>query len=62
MSDLVNLRLVRKRRAREAADRLAAEQRARFGRSKAETQAEAERRALAARVLDGHRRDRPDEP
>jgi len=59
MSEVVNLRLARKRRAREEADKLAAERRAQFGRSKAETQGQEQRRALAERALDGHRRDEP---
>jgi hypothetical protein len=59
MSEVVNLRLARKRRAREEAEKQAAERRAQFGRPKAETQAEQQRRALAERALDGHRRDDP---
>ena len=55
MTEIVNLRLQRKRKARADAERHAAERRAVFGRSKAEVRAEAERRALAARALDGHR-------
>jgi hypothetical protein len=62
MSEIVNLRLARKRKAREDAERTAAERRAQFGRSKAELAAESERRGAAARALDGHRRDRADEP
>jgi hypothetical protein len=59
MSEVVNLRLARKRRAREEAESQAAKRRAQFGRPKAETQAEQQRRALAERALDGHRRDDP---
>ena len=61
MSDLVNLRLARKRKARETAEREAAQRRAQFGRSQAQTSAEAERRARDARNLDGHLLPRPDE-
>ncbi len=62
MSDVVNLRLARKRKARDDAERQAAERRRQFGRSKAEVAIELERRAVAERALDGHRRDRIDEP
>ena len=62
MGDVVNLRLARKRRARADAERVAGERRAQFGQPKAETEAEAKRRELAARMLEGHRRDGADEP
>ena len=62
MSEIVNLRQARKRKAREEAEKLASARRAQFGRSKAEVSAETERRAQAQRLLDGHRLDRPDEP
>ena len=60
--EVVNLRLARKRRAREEAEKTAAERRAQFGRSKAEAQIEEKRRELVARTLDGHRRVPADEP
>ncbi len=59
MSEIVNLRQARKRKARADAEREAVERRIQFGRAKSETDAEAQRRALAARALDGHRRDEP---
>lgn len=59
MTEIVNLRLARKRKQREEAAREGAERRAKFGRPKAELSAEAERRAREARALDGHRRDEP---
>ncbi len=62
MGEIVNLRLARKRLAREEAERKAARRRAEFGQPKAETQAEAKRRELAERALEGHRRDGADEP
>ena len=62
MSEVVNLRQARKRKARDEAERAAAQNRALFGRPKAEKQAEAQRRALRERALDGHRRDGADEP
>lgn len=61
MSDIINLRLARKRKARADKERQAEENRVRFGRSKLE---KLETRALAereARLLDGHKRDRSDE-
>ena len=61
-SEIVNLRQARKRKARVQAEREAAERRVRFGRAKTETEAQAQRRALAERALDGHRRDGADEP
>ena len=61
MSEIVNLRQARKRKMREKAEREAAERRVRFGRAKANTEAEAQRRDLATRALDGHRLDGADE-
>jgi hypothetical protein len=61
VSGLVNLRLARKRKAREEADRQAAERRAQYGRTKAEVQAQALRDEIAGRALDGHRRTSIDE-
>ncbi len=62
MSEIVNLRLARKRKARADAERESAARRAQFGRTKAELRVETERRARDARTLDGHRRDGADEP
>jgi hypothetical protein len=62
LSEVVNLRMARKRKARAEAEREAAERRARFGLSKTERGAESDRRAREARLLDGHRRDPADEP
>ncbi|MCX5497111.1 DUF4169 family protein [Kaistia dalseonensis] len=56
-ADLINLNRVRKAKARQDQAVRAEENRARFGRTKAEknkAKAEAE---MAARQLDGHRRD-----
>ena len=62
MSNVVNLRRFRKRKAREDADREAAENRARFGRTPAE-KAKAEHEAEEARrKLDQLRRDPPVDP
>ncbi len=57
MSDVVNLRRVRKRKARELADSEAAALRAKFGTAPAARQAETARLDLAARKLDAHRLD-----
>jgi hypothetical protein len=55
--DVVNLRRVRKAKARlDEADK-AAENRLRFGRSLADRQAQTDLEAKAARHLDGHRLD-----
>jgi uncharacterized membrane protein YqiK len=59
VSEIVNLRQARKRKARADADKTAAERRAAYGRPKAEKQAEALRREIEGRALDGHRRDDP---
>jgi hypothetical protein len=62
MGDIVNLRQARKNKARTESEKQARQNRASFGRSKAEKRlAEAERDA-AARKLDGHKHERkPDE-
>jgi hypothetical protein len=57
MADLVNLRGERKRRQRAEKESAAADNRARHGRPKAQIEAEEQRRALAAKQLDAHRRE-----
>lgn len=59
MAEIINLRRVRKRldRERDAVD--AAENRARFGRTRAEAANEAAETGRAARTLDGARLDSP---
>lgn len=57
MGDVVNLRIHRKRKARGEREALAAENRARFGRSKADKAQDAALAELAERRLDGHRRE-----
>lgn len=59
MGEIVNLRRVRKAKTRADAERQAAENRAAFGRSKADKQEAAAKAGLAERLLDGHRRDTP---
>ena len=56
MGDIVSLKQRRKRLARSANEKRAAENRVEFGRSKAERTLTEAARAKAARDLDGHRR------
>ena len=58
--EIVNLRKARKARARTDKDAQAAENRARFGRPKAERTLLDATETLAARRLDHHRLDDPD--
>ncbi|MBS9720882.1 DUF4169 family protein [Tianweitania sp. BSSL-BM11] len=57
MGDIVNLRTIRKQRDRAEDARKADENRARFGRTKAEKQAEAKAGERAQTQLDNHRRE-----
>ncbi|MBY8822998.1 DUF4169 family protein [Sphingomonas colocasiae] len=57
MGDVINLRSVRKAKARAAATAQAAENRARFGRTKAEKLADAQEKSRAERLLDGAKRE-----
>lgn len=61
-AEIVNLRRARKARARREREVTAAEQRARFGRPKAERDLADARRDAEHRRLDGHRRDGEPEP
>lgn len=62
MAEPINLAKARKARAKADAKAQAAENRVRFGRTKAEKAAEQARGEAAARALDGLRRDpAPDE-
>lgn len=56
MAEIVNLRMARKARARADAQAAAAENRARFGQTKAAKQVQALDAARAARHLDGAKR------
>jgi hypothetical protein len=56
MSEIVNLKRHRKRVARAEEEQQAAENRRRFGRSKAEREREEAEEALAKRHIDGHKR------
>ncbi len=57
MAEIVNLRRVRKQRARAAAAALAAENRVRHGRTGADKQAERIEQARQQAALDGKRRE-----
>ncbi|MCW0181464.1 DUF4169 family protein [Zavarzinia sp.] len=57
MADIINLRRARKARARVEAENLAAENRARFGRTGAEKKRETAQKTLDEKRLEGHRRD-----
>ncbi len=59
MGDLVNLRLIKKRRAKAVAEADAAARRAQFGRTKAEKRANLGVREWADRMLDQARLDPP---
>jgi hypothetical protein len=60
LSEVVNLRRARKRKAREGQQAAAAENRVLFGRSKAEKRLVESERALAEASLDARRLSRPD--
>jgi hypothetical protein len=53
-AEIINLRQARKQRARDEKAKEAAENRSRFGRSKAERALEKQSLARAEKVLDGH--------
>ncbi len=55
--EIINLRRARKQKARADKEQRAAENRRRFGLSKAERKHEAAERERAARHIDGHRSD-----
>jgi hypothetical protein len=62
MADIVNLRQVRKQKARADKERAAAENRAIHGRSKAERERERRLEQKSSTFLDAHRRYSDDEP
>ena len=61
MAELINLRQARKNRARADKEKTAEQNRARFGRTKAEKHEERNRRDMLDRHLDGHQRDGSEE-
>lgn len=62
MTDIINLRLVRKAKKRADAEQSAASNRAKHGRSKIEKQLEKSEKERAAQVLTGHLLDNEKEP
>jgi len=60
MAEIVNLRQARKQKNRTEAESLAAENRAKFGQTKAKKQKDAALKALDSKKLDGHKRDKPE--
>lgn len=59
MTEIINLRLVRKARARQEAAATAAENRARFGRTRGERKADEAARQALTRTVEGARREVP---
>ena len=57
MGDLINLNKARKARAKVEAEKKAADNRAKFGMTKAEKTKIADEKARLARHVDGHKRD-----
>lgn len=57
MAEIINFRQARKGLARKAAEQQAAENRARFGRTKADKQREAAEQARLRKELDGAKRE-----
>ena len=57
MADIINLRLARKARGRQAADAEATANRAKFGQSKLEKQASRAEALRADKLLDGAKRE-----
>ncbi|MGX5850983.1 DUF4169 family protein [Mesorhizobium sp. PL10] len=61
MGDVVNLRQLRKQKARAEKEKLAGENRARHGRSKAEKDRDRLTSDKAEKFIAGHRRERPED-
>jgi len=60
MGEVVNLRMIRKRRQRAEKEQLAAENRQKHGRSRAERDRQRMVEEQTSRALDLHRREKPD--
>jgi hypothetical protein len=60
MAEIVNLRKLRKAKARSADESKAAENRVKFGRTRQERAKQAAEQALELRRIEGHRRTPPD--
>ena len=61
MSDIINFNQKRKAKMRADKEARAAENRYKFGRTKAEKQLEKSKAEKAARALEGHKRDKEEE-
>jgi len=59
MADIVNLRMARKAKDRNAAEASAAANRAKFGQTRAEKQRTVQEKERATRLLEGARRKEP---
>jgi hypothetical protein len=57
MADILSLSKARKTKARAAKEATASENRAKFGRTKAEKAVDESRKAMAEKVIDGHKRE-----
>ena len=57
MAEIINLRRIRKQKARADKEEQAAQNRALFGRTKAEKLKQAAEKAQADKHIDGHKRD-----
>jgi hypothetical protein len=57
MADILSLSKVRKAKDRAQKDATAAQNRAKFGRTKAEKLADESRKALVEKAIDGHKRE-----
>jgi hypothetical protein len=62
MAEIVNLRQVRKRKARDDKEKTAEANRLAYGRTKTEKQGTKLEQARADRLLDAHRKDEGDKP
>lgn len=59
MAEIINLKNVRKQKARAAKEVQAAQNRVLFGQTKAEKLRQASEKALADKRIDGHKKDEP---
>ena len=57
MAEIINLRTIRKQKARTGKEAQAAQNRVLFGRTKAEKQKQAAEKAQAEKHIEGHKRD-----
>lgn len=62
LADIVNLRQFRKQKARADKESEAEQSRALHGRSKAEKQRDREQAEQASRFIEGHKREKSDDP